>query len=72
MSLQARNTRENQVQPGGTAPTKLKFKRDASGKLVADEPKPELKTAVEAAERPVTPDDPRTGPMRDVPPVGPV
>lgn len=70
MSLQSRNTRESQVQPGG-APPGLKFKRDASGNLVADEPKQELKTAVEAAERPVTPDDPRSGPMRDIPPVGP-
>lgn len=71
MGLHTRNTREQQVQPGG-APPRVKFKRDASGKLVAEEPERELKTAVEAAERPVTPDDPRTGPLRDVPPVGPV
>lgn len=59
------------MQPGGAAPPKLTFKRDAKGELVVDEPERELRTAVEAAERPVTPDDPRTGPMRDVPPVGP-
>ena len=59
-----------EVQPGG-APPRLKFKRGADGELKVDEPEEERRTAVEASERPVTPDDPRTGPMRDVPPFGP-
>ena len=58
------------VQPGA-APPRLKFRRGADGQLEVDAPAEERRTATEAAERPVTPDDPRTGPMRDVPPVGP-
>jgi hypothetical protein len=57
------------VQPGG-APPRLKFKRAADGKLEVDEPRQETHEAVEPAERPSTPDDPRTGPLRDVPPIG--
>ena len=71
MALQRSGTdRGSEVQPGG-APPRLKFTRGADGKLQVDEPAEERGTATEAAERPVTPDDPRSGPMRDVPPLGP-
>jgi hypothetical protein len=69
MALQRRDSRESQVQPGGEPP-RLKFKRGADGKLEVDEPRPDTHTATEAAERPVTPDDPRTSPFRNIPPVG--
>ena len=59
-----------EVQPGG-APPRLKFKRTADGKLEADEPRRPTREAVEAAERPPTPDDPRPGVMRNIPPFGP-
>ena len=73
MGLDRRADRTEQMQPSG-APPRLKVSRDAAGGLRLKgegEPDPEdRKEAVEAAERPVTPDDPRFGPMRDVPPVG--
>jgi hypothetical protein len=59
-----------EVQPGG-APPRLKFKRDAGGKLEVDEPKPKTVETVESAERPPTPDDPRTASEQNVPPFGP-
>jgi hypothetical protein len=58
-----------EVQPGG-APPRLKFTRGADGKLEVDEPRAETHETVESAERPATPDDPRTGPLRNVPPIG--
>ena len=70
MALQRTGDRHAEVQPGG-APPRLKFKRGADGKLEVDEPPRETTTTTEAAERPTTPDDPRTGPLRDVPPLGP-
>jgi hypothetical protein len=57
------------VQPGA-APPKLKFARGLDGQLHVEAGREETHTAVEAAERPAQPDDPRTGPLRDVPPVG--
>jgi hypothetical protein len=70
MGLQRSQTdRSADVVPGADPP-KLKFTRGADGKLQIDEPPRETKTATEAAERPPQPDDPRSGPLRDVPPVG--
>jgi hypothetical protein len=70
MGLHRRADRGEQVQPSG-APPRLKFTRSADGSLQIDDPASgERKTAIEAAERPVTHDDPRMGPLRDVPPVG--
>lgn len=56
-----------EVQPGG-APPRLKFKRGADGKLEVDEPPEDRVETVEAAERPPTPDDPRTAQDRNFPP----
>jgi hypothetical protein len=56
-----------EVQPGG-APPRLKFTRGSDGKLDVDEPRPETVETTEAAERPPTPDDPRSAHIRNVPP----
>jgi hypothetical protein len=69
MGLHKRADRGEQVQPSG-APPRLKFLRGADGQLRVDEEREETKTAVEAAERPPQPDDPRSGPLRDIPPLG--
>jgi hypothetical protein len=62
MGLQRRADRGDQVQPSG-APPRLKFKRGADGALQVDDPEAgERKTSTEPAERPPTPDDPRTAP----------
>ena len=62
--------RGDQVQPGGEPP-KLKVRRGADGKLkVGEDPDPTVET-VESAERPPTPDDPRTGISPFLPPLGP-
>ena len=59
----------DQVQPGGEPP-KLKFVRGTDGKLkLGGDPAP-TKETVEAAERPPTPDDPRSAISRNVPPYG--
>ena len=55
-----------EVQPGG-APPRLKFKRTADGKFEADEPRDPTVETVEAAERPPTPDDPRSVQERNLP-----
>jgi hypothetical protein len=57
------------VQPGGEPP-RLKFTRGVDGKLQVDEPRSDTHETVEAAERPATPDDPRTEPFRNMPPMG--
>ena len=61
--------RGDQVQPGGEPP-KLKITRGADGKLKIGGEREAPKETVEAAERPPTPDDPRPGPFRNVPPFG--
>jgi hypothetical protein len=67
MSLQrSGGDRGADVQPGA-APPRLKFKRAADGKLEVDGPERETGTAIEPAERPPTPDDPRIGPGRENP-----
>ena len=75
MGLQRRADRGEQVQPGSAPPPKLAVRRGPDGKIIvagpADLDRSTLRTAVEGAERPGQPDDPRSGPMRDVPPIGP-
>jgi hypothetical protein len=73
MGLHRSVDRGEQVQPSG-APPRLKVTRGADGGLRVKGPDDvdhdELRGSVEAAERPPVPDDPRSGPLRDVPPVG--
>ena len=73
MGLQRRDDLGELVQPSG-APPRLKITRDGSGKLKINGPEDldpaNVHPTTEAAERPPQPDDPRSGPMRDVPPVG--
>jgi hypothetical protein len=71
MGLQRfRTDRGGEVQPGSTGPPKLKFKRLADGSLQPEAAGEETGAAAEAAEHPEAPDDPRSGPPRDVPPAG--
>ena len=53
-------------QPGG----KVVMRRGPDGKLRVVLPERKLVETTEPAEKPATPDDPRSGPMRDVPPFG--
>jgi hypothetical protein len=73
VGLQRRDDRGQLVQPSG-APPRLKVSRDGSGKLKVKGPEDldpgDVHGTVEAAERPPQPDDPRSGPLRDVPPLG--
>jgi hypothetical protein len=55
---------------GEPPPMKLKVQLDPSGKWRAVEPPRETTETIEAAERPPTPDDPRTAPFRQMPPMG--
>jgi hypothetical protein len=56
---------------GGEPPDgKVVMRRDANGKLVVVAPPRKLTETTEAAERPPTPDDPRTANQRNVPPYG--
>jgi hypothetical protein len=55
---------------GEPPPTKVKMRLDAKGRWVTADPPPELIPTTEAAERPATPDDPRTANFRNVPPFG--
>jgi hypothetical protein len=57
--------------PSGEVPDgKVVMRRGADGKLQVVLPERTLTETTEAAEKPATPDDPRSGPMRDVPPYG--
>ncbi len=60
MGLQRRDSRGQNVQPGG-APPKLKVGRGADGKLKVTPPEGEpTHTETVGEERPPTPDDPRS------------
>jgi hypothetical protein len=48
----------------------VRMKRDAKGRFVPAEPKPETVTTTEAAERPPFPEDPRPAAFRQIPPFG--
>jgi hypothetical protein len=63
---QSGSDRAPDVQPG-SAPPKLKFKRDPDGALKIDKPQGETHETVESAEKPPYPDDPRPARERDVP-----
>jgi hypothetical protein len=49
---------------------KLQVRRGPDGRMEIVQPQRDLRETTEAAERPTTPGDPRSGPMRDVPPFG--
>ena len=49
---------------------KVVMRRGPDGGSRSCSPQRELTETTEAAERPPTPDDPRSGPQRDVPPYG--
>jgi hypothetical protein len=49
---------------------KVVMRRGPDGRLEVVVPERELTETTEAAERPPTPDDPRTSSQRDVPPYG--
>jgi hypothetical protein len=54
-----------------TAPElKVRVRRGASGRLEVVVPDRALTETTEAAERPPTPDDPRTANVRNIPPFG--
>jgi len=55
---------------GEPPPSKVKMRLDAKGRWVPAEPPREMTETIEAAERPTTPDDPRTAPFRNMPPLG--
>jgi hypothetical protein len=63
---QSGGDRAPDVQPG-SAPPKLKFKRNADGDLKIDKPEGETHEAIEPAERPPTPEDPRNLQERTAP-----
>jgi hypothetical protein len=57
--------------PGEPPPDgKLVMRRDAKGRLQVVVPPRKLTETTEAAERPPTPEDPRTANQRNVPPYG--
>jgi hypothetical protein len=56
--------------PSGDGPRQVRFRRDADGRLVILRPPSPKVATTEAAERPPTPGDPRSGPLRDAPPFG--
>jgi hypothetical protein len=56
--------------PGDPPGMKVRMRRGADGKLHVVVPERELTETTEAAERPPTPDDPRTANQRNVPPYG--
>ena len=56
--------------PGEPPGMKVRVKRGADGKLQVLLPERKTVETTEAAERPPTPDDPRTANQRNVPPYG--
>jgi hypothetical protein len=56
--------------PPAGGPVKVHLRRDEQGRLVIVAPDAPTTASVEAAERPPVPGDPRSGPLRDVPPFG--
>jgi hypothetical protein len=48
----------------------VRLRRDANGRYVPADPKPETVTSLEAAERPPIPDDPRPVAFQQIPPFG--
>jgi hypothetical protein len=58
------------VDPTQALSGKVVMRRGPDGRLQVVTPERELTETTEAAERPPTPGDPRSGPQRDVPPYG--
>lgn len=66
----ARHEPLGRAAPGAPPGMKVTVKLDAGGRPHIVVPPEETTETVEAAERPPTPDDPRTAPMRNIPPYG--
>jgi hypothetical protein len=56
--------------PGAPPDMKVRMRRGPDGKVEVVVPERQLVETTEAAERPPTPDDPRTANQRNVPPYG--
>ena len=68
-----RHEPSQRAEPGELfAAGKVVMRRGPDGKVEIVLPERDLRETTEAAEQPPTPDDPRSGPMRDVPPYGAV
>jgi len=65
-----RHERSPRAEAGEILAGKVVIRRGRDGKVEVLLPDRSLTETTEAAERPPTADDPRTGPLRDVPPVG--
>ena len=67
----ARHEPSQRAEPGELfAARKVVMRRGPDGKVEIVLPERDLKETTEAAERPPTADDPRSGPARDAPPYG--
>jgi hypothetical protein len=66
----ARHEPLGRAAPGEPPGMKVRMRRDKDGKLEVVLPPRATVETVEAAERPPTPDDPRTANQRNVPPYG--
>jgi hypothetical protein len=58
------------VDAGESLAGKVVMQRGPDGKVRVVLPERSVTETTEAAERPPTPDDPRSGPLRDAPPYG--
>jgi len=65
-----RHEPSQRAEPGELLAGKVRMRRGPDGKLQVVLPERTLGETTEAAERPPTGDDPRRGPLRDVPPIG--
>ena len=65
-----RHEPSRRAEPGELLAGKVVMRRGPDGKLQIVMPERTLGEATEAAERPPTADDPRSGPLRDAPPYG--
>ncbi len=70
MARYERAPRAVPAEPHDAGPVKLQVRRGADGRPHIVKPERDLVETTEAAERPATPDDPRQGPFRAIPPLG--
>lgn len=66
----ARHEPLGRAAPGDPPGMRITVRRRADGSVEVVPPERDLVETVESAERPPTPDDPRTANMRNVPPLG--
>jgi hypothetical protein len=69
MARHERAPREVPAEPFA-GPVRVQVRRGPDGRVRIVPPERGLTETTEAAERPPTPDDPRQGPFRNVPPLG--